>query len=136
MAQYAFGTDEYVVLNAQQVHIDTKKSFGIPRDSELMLTNRNIVFPIKGLTGKVKDYQVFPLSDIRIVDGKPQCRLDSSQFMEEKLEISTSTGIVRFVFGGVENKKERSERGLTRSIRSSSDATRPRRCSARANSNL
>jgi NSS family neurotransmitter:Na+ symporter len=26
--------------------------------------------------------------------------------MEEKLEISTSTGIVRFVFGGVENKKE------------------------------
>jgi hypothetical protein len=57
MAQYAFDTDEYVVLNAQQVHIDTKKSFGIPRDSELMLTNRNIVFPIKGITGKVKDYQ-------------------------------------------------------------------------------
>ena len=106
MAQYTFGTDEYVVLSAQQVHIDTKKSFGIPRDSELTLTNHNIVLPIKGITGKVKDYQVFPLSDIRIVDGKPQCRLDSSEFMEEKLEISTNTGIVRFVFGGVENKKE------------------------------
>ena len=106
MANYSFGPDEYVVLNAQQVHIDAKKSMGIPRDSELMLTNRNIVFPIKGITGKVKDYMVYPLNSIRMVEGKPQCRLDSSTFMEEKLEICTNTGIVRFVFGGLENKKE------------------------------
>ena len=71
-----------------------------------MLTNRNIVFPIKGLVGKVKDYQVYPLSSIRIVDGRPQCRLDTSEFMEAKLEVSTNAGIVKFVSGGLENKKE------------------------------
>ena len=51
------------------------------------------MFPIKGITGKVKDYMVYPLNSIRMVEGKPQCRLDSSTFMEEKLEISTNTGI-------------------------------------------
>jgi len=106
MAQYAFGPDEYVVLSAQQVHLDKKKSIGIPRDSELMLTNYNIVYPIKGLTGKVKSYEVYPLSDIRIVNDRPQCRLDTSEFMEVKLELSMNTGLVSFVFGGVENKKE------------------------------
>ena len=106
MAQYAFAPDEYVVLSAQQVHVDAKKSFGMSRDSELMLTNRNIVLPVKGLTGKVKDYEVYPPSSIRLIDGKPQCCLDKSEFMEVKHEISTSAGLVRFVFGGIDNKKE------------------------------
>lgn len=106
MAEYSFAEDEYVVLKAQEVRLDGKKGFSIPRDSELMLTNRNIVFPVKGLTGKVKDYKVFPLSGIRLVDGKPQCRLDTSDFMDVKLELSLNSGLVTFVFGGMDGKKE------------------------------
>lgn len=106
MAEYLFAQDEYVVLKAQQVHLDGGKSFSIPRDLELMLTNRNIVLPRKGLTGKVKGYDIFPLSSIRIVEGKPQCRMDTSDFMDVKLELSTNEGLVTFVFGGIDGKKE------------------------------
>lgn len=105
MAAYSFADDEYVVLKAQEVKHDGK-GFSMSRGSELMLTNRAIVLARKGLTGKVKDYEVYPLSDIRMVDGKPQCRLDSSEFMEEKLEVSFRSGVVSFVFGSLENKKE------------------------------
>lgn len=56
--------------------------------------------------GKVKSYRVWPLSSIRIVDGKPQCRLDSSEFMEHKLEVSFQDELVSFVFGSLEAKKE------------------------------
>lgn len=106
MANYAFADDEHVVLKAQEVRLDTGKSFSIPRGSELMLTNRNIVLTRKGLTGKVKGFDVFPLSDIRIVDGKPQCRLDKSEFMEVKLELLLKSGLVTFVFGSLDGKKE------------------------------
>lgn len=106
MASYAFADDEYVVLKAQEVRPDEGKSFSIPRGSELMLTNRNIVFPRKGITGKVKGYDVYPLSSIRMVDGKPQCRLDTSDFMDVKLEVSLNDRLVSFVFGGLDGKKE------------------------------
>lgn len=106
MAGYNFAQDEYVVLKAQEVRLDTKKAFSNPRSSELILTNRNIVMPRKGLTGKVKDYDVYPLANIRIVDGKPQCRLDSSDFMESKLEISFNDDLVSFEFGSLESKRE------------------------------
>ena len=106
MAEYEFAPDEYVVLNAHQVSLGAKKALPMPRNGELMLTNHNIVFPVKGLTGKVKSYNVYPLSDIRIVGGKPQCRLDTSEFMTAKLEVSMNSGIVSFAFDSLENKKE------------------------------
>ncbi len=106
MAEYAFGADEYVVMKAQEVTPDGKKGLSSMRPSELILTNLNIVLPVKGLTGKVKGYEVYPLSDIRIVDGRPQCRLDKSDFMDVKLELSMNRGLVSFKFGGLEGKKE------------------------------
>ena len=95
MAEYAFGADEYVVMKAQEVTPDGKKGLSSMRPSELILTNLNIVLPVKGLTGKVKSYEVYPLSDIRIVDGRPQCRLDKSDFMDVKLELSMNRGSCR-----------------------------------------
>ncbi len=107
MAGYAFGPDETVVLRAQDVKIDGDSSFfSSTSGSELMLTNQNIVYPHKGVFGKVKRYSVWPLSSIRIIDGTPQCRLDSSEFMEHKLEISFQDELVSFVFGSLEAKKE------------------------------
>lgn len=106
MAGYAFEADEYVVLKAQEVRLDGGKGFSVSRGSELMLTNRNIVLPRKGLTGKVKGYDVYPLANIRLVDGKPQCRLDTSDFMDVKLEVALKDGLVTFVFGGLDGKKE------------------------------
>ena len=107
MAEYSFGADEYVVMKAQEVSLDSKKGLAaMGRGSELILTNRNIVLPIKGITGKVKGFEVYPLDDIRIVDGRPQCRLDTSEFMEAKLELSMNRGLVSFKFGSLDNKKE------------------------------
>lgn len=106
MAGYAFADDEHVVLKAQQVRLDEGKTFSIPRGTELMLTNRNVVFPRKGLTGKVKGYNVYPLADIRILDGKPQVRLDTSDFMDVKLEIMLKGEVVTFTFDGIEGKQE------------------------------
>ena len=106
MAGYQFGPNEKVVLRAQDVKIDTGSSFRSFTESELILTNENIIHPKKGMFGKIKEYKVWPLSSIRIVDGLPQCRLDSSTFMEYKLEISFQNEIVTFLFGGLEPKKE------------------------------
>lgn len=107
MAGFEFGPDEYVVLKAQEVKLDASGfSRSMSRSSELMLTNRNIVYSRKGITGKVKGYDVYPLANIRLVDGRPQVRLDSSEFMEEKLEVSFKDGLVSFVFGSLDNKKE------------------------------
>ncbi|MDO4797974.1 MAG: hypothetical protein Q4A01_08140 [Coriobacteriales bacterium] len=71
-----------------------------------MLTNQNIVYAQRGMFGKAKGYHAWPLSSIRIVDGIPQCRLDSSEFMEHKLEVSLQNELVSFVFGSLEAKKE------------------------------
>lgn len=106
MAGYAFKEDEYVVLKAQEVRLEGGKGFSIPRGSELMLTNQNIVLARKGLTGKVKGYDVWPLSSIRIVNGRPQCRLDTSDFMDAKLELLLRDGLVTFLFDSLEAKKE------------------------------
>lgn len=107
MAGYAFGPNETVVLKAQEVKIDGGSGFfSSMADSELILTNQNIVYPRKGMFGKVKGYSVWPLASIRIVDGIPQCRLDSSEFMEHKLEVSFQNELVSFVFGSLEAKRE------------------------------
>lgn len=106
MAEYAFGPDEYVVLKASEVQRGERATFSMPRPSELILTNQNIILPKKGLTGKVKSYEVYPLADIRMVDGVPQCRMDTSEFMEVKLEISFKNELVSFAFQSLENKKE------------------------------
>lgn len=105
VAGYQFGPNERVVLRAQDVKIDGDSSF-FSSESELMLTSENIVYPVKGMFGKVKGYETWPLSSIRIVDGVPQCRLDTSEFMEDKLEISFKDELVTFVFGSLESKKE------------------------------
>lgn len=106
MASYTFADDEHIVLKAQKVRLEEGKTFSIPRESELMLTNRNVVFPLKGITGRVKSYAVYPLTDIRIVDGKPQCRLDTSDVMDVKLELLLKGGVVTFIFDGIEGKRE------------------------------
>lgn len=107
MAGYSFCPDEKVVLKAQDVKIDGSSSlFSSVSGSELMLTNQNIVYPRKGMFGKVKGYDVYPLANIRVIDGIPQCRLDSSEFMEHKLEVSFEDELVSFAFGSLEAKKE------------------------------
>ena len=105
MAGYQFGPNEKVVLRAQDVQIDGGSSF-FSSSAELILTNHNIVFPRKGMFGKTKGYHTWPLSSIRMVDGVPQCRLDSSEFMAHKLEVSFNDGLVSFEFGSLEAKRE------------------------------
>ena len=105
MAAYEFGPDERIVLRAQDVHLDGSRSpfFAKP---ELVLTNENIVYPRKGKFGKAKEYRIWPLSSIRIVDGVPQCRLDTSKFMEARLAIAFQDEVVLFEFRSLQNKEE------------------------------
>ena len=58
------------------------------------------------MLGKTKGYHTWPLSSIRMVDGMPQCRLDSSEFMAHKLEVSFNDGLVSFEFDSLEAKRE------------------------------
>lgn len=102
---YELGPDERIVLKAHEVEIDGGKSMFGSR-AELMLTSQNIVYPQKNMLGKIKGYHVWPLSDIRVIDGVAQCRLDSSEFMEHKLEVSFTHETVSFKFKSLENKKE------------------------------
>ena len=107
MAGFALEPDERVILRAQEVKIDGASApFSSSSSSELMLTNQRIVYPRKGLFGKVKGYSTWPLSSIRIIDGVPQCRLDTSEFMTSKLEISFHDELVSFAFESLEAKKE------------------------------
>ena len=62
MADYVLQPDEYVVLKAQEVKLDGKSSFSMSNGSELMLTNKSIVLPIKGIFGKTKRCEVYPSS--------------------------------------------------------------------------
>ena len=105
MAGYQFGPKEKVILRAQDVKIDGNSS-PFSSSAELILTNQNIVFPRKGMFGKIKGYRVWPLSSIRMVDGMPQCRLDSSEFMAHKLEVSFNDELVSFEFDSLDAKKE------------------------------
>ena len=107
MDAYQYAADEKIVLRAQEVKLDGEsKIFSHMSGSELVLTNQNIIYPRRGMFGKIKDYRVYPLSSIRIIDGEPQCRLDTSKFMESRLEVSFQDETVSFVFGGLEPKKE------------------------------
>ncbi|MBO7674706.1 MAG: hypothetical protein J6S63_06815 [Atopobiaceae bacterium] len=106
MAGYAFAPDEKVILRAQEVSAGKAGPMSSMTRSELTLTNHNIVYKRKGMFGKVKGYDVYPLSSIRIVDGQPQCRLDTSEFMTYKLELSLTDELVTFTFESLEAKKE------------------------------
>jgi len=106
MAEYELGQDEYVVLRTKEVRRDKGVSLSLPGKGELMLTNQNVVLLRKGLTGKTKDFTCYPLSSIRVIDGRPQARLDTSTFMEVHLELALDSGIVTFVFGDLEAKQQ------------------------------
>ena len=107
VAGYHFAPDERVILRAREVKIEGDSSlFSSTTTSELMLTNLNIIYPRKGMFGKVKGYNTWPLSSIRVIDGVPQCRLDTSEFMESKLEISFQNELVSFGFESLDAKKE------------------------------
>ena len=103
---YRMGDDEYVVCVAHEVHLDERKAFSMPKEGELTLTNENIVYVVRGMLGKTKRQEVYPLSGIRLHEGLPLVRLDTSEFMTDKLEITFESGVVRFVFGGVESRHE------------------------------
>ena len=105
MADYVLAEDEYVVLRELRVKVDTGKKFSMPHESDLMLTNRNIVLFVKGMLGKVKRCEVYPLDQIRVLDGRPQCRLDTSEFMVDKLEISFRDKVVLFAFDDLDAKQ-------------------------------
>lgn len=97
MAGYAFEPDEYVILKTQDVRLDSGDSIFDPPDVELMLTNRNIVLPRKNLFGKVKGYTTYPLSEIRIVNGVPQCCLDITEILPH-LDVFLNNDQVSFAF--------------------------------------
>ena len=96
MAGYTFEPDEYVILKSKDVHLDSDSIFD-PPDVELMLTNRNIVLPRKSIFGKIKGYTTYPLSDIRIVDGVPQCCLDITEILPH-LDVYFNDSQASFVF--------------------------------------
>lgn len=70
---------------------------------ELLLTNLNIVFLDKGMFGKVKNIQVFPLNHIKVFNGQAQVLLGRRNGLYVQIDIYFLNGQESF---GFERKKE------------------------------
>jgi ribosomal protein S27E len=98
VASYNLEADEYVILTSVSVYKNEGGMFtGLPT-GELMLTNKAIVFSRKGLTGKVKDYERFPLSTVKVFEDRAQARLGVSSSNAPTLDVYFTNGQASFVF--------------------------------------
>ena len=67
MANYELMSDEIILLQSQNAA--SEKSLG---GSEIILTDKRIIFISKGFFGKVKGVEYYPLDQISIFAGEPR----------------------------------------------------------------
>lgn len=66
---------------------------------ELVLTNLNVIYINKGMLGKVKNIQKFPLNQIKIINGQPQVMMGkNSQNSRPQVQIFFKNGQEAFEF--------------------------------------
>ena len=70
MADYSLGVDEYVVLKSTNVYKSEGGFFDHVGNDELMLTNKAIVLLKKGFTGKIKNFEAFPLATVKVFNNQ------------------------------------------------------------------
>lgn len=81
MSIYTLDIDEAVILQASRVSVGT---FGIV---DLILTNKNLIQVNKGIFGGEKDCAKYPLSNLKVLDGKPNIIIGKSRNGSRQLEL-------------------------------------------------
>lgn len=81
MSIYTLDIDEAVILQASRISVGT---FGT---ADLILTNKNLIQVNKGILGGDKDWAKYPLSNLKVLDGKPNIIVGKSRNGSKQLEI-------------------------------------------------
>ena len=83
-----------------------KVTFGVSKRNDLILTNQAILFVKKNLFGKAVEVTRFPLSDLRVVNGKVQAVPGKLDIVTPSLDLYFQSGVERFGFDFESDVKE------------------------------
>lgn len=100
MSEYQLRPDESLVMKSDRVLYGGVMS---GYTNELVLTNKNIVLIKKGIMGKAKGIQHFPLNQVKVFDGKAQAISSKQQNGYPQLEVYLINSQEKF---GFESKRE------------------------------
>lgn len=101
-AKYSLQPDEVVVLKEQNI---MHGGFLSVYTDELILTNRNLVLLKKGVFGNSKDILTFPVSQIKVHDGKAQAVIGKAGNGTPRLDVYFLNGEESFAFQNGGKKK-------------------------------
>lgn len=92
---YHLAPDEALIVKSESVtYVE-----GLKRTAcELVLTNKNIILIKKGMMGKAKDVNYFPVAGIKTYNGQAQALFSQSFGTAPKLEVNFIDGIVAVEF--------------------------------------
>ena len=80
--------------------------FGTDKRHTLILTNKAILLEKKDVFGKTKEVLRFPLSEIRVAEGKVQAVMGQADFVTPSLDVYFTSGPQRFLFTWEKDVKE------------------------------
>ncbi len=104
MEDLKLASNEGIIIQSTDVLSGTRLMDGYTDD--LILTNLNIILIKRGVFGKKKSEQRFPVSDIKIINNKPQVMMSKMNSRNvDQLQIDFKNGIQHFEFSN-KNKKE------------------------------
>lgn len=88
--------NEAVIIHSTSV---LHGGFSSAYTGELVLTNLNMIYINKGMFGKVKNIQKFPLNQIKVINGQPQVIMAKSlRSSRQQLQIFLKNGQEAFEF--------------------------------------
>jgi len=100
MAILELDSDEAVIMQATGVIADSKSSV------DLVLTNKNIIQINKGLFGNEKSYDIFPLSELKLFEGKANVLIGKNRNGSKRLEIYLSFCELYYTFKSTHELKQ------------------------------
>ena len=86
--EFKLGPEEAVVLRVGKIGYGGGPSIlSMFNNNELILTTKNLILLKKNMFGQTEETKYFPLTDIKMVDGKPQVRKSNPAHMVHALDV-------------------------------------------------
>jgi len=98
MAKYNLQHNEFMIMKTNDVLLLSSNI----EDNELILTNTNLVM-INGVESRNPQTKIFPLSHIKLFNGRPQVIIDKQSSGDKQVDIYFTNGQESFEFN---NKKD------------------------------
>ena len=97
--EFKLGPEEAVVLRVGKIGYGGGPSIlSMFNNNELVLTTKNLILLKKNMFGQTEETKYFPLTDIKMVDGKPQVRKSNPEHMVYALDVYFISGMESFSF--------------------------------------